>query len=293
MGGNSKETLGRYLKRERESRKVSLEELSRGTRISRPFLEALERDDFPFFSQREFIPGFLKGYTRHLGLDPDEVLRRYKIQSELERHKGSFRQLSLFPNSFPSPEEIPEPEKAPQRVLPPHEKRHSHRWILMQVAIIIVAISLSFYLHSLLNHSRNSKQPSEAGDALPAGVEKNGFSQEEKGIKSGSSEKSGSLPREAHVLPEKKSAKTTPAKNGPPEVGTTVGQIEKKHPQSTFLPNSPKVRPAIGNRENKTYYLPGMVDYGKVEPINRVEFGSEEEAVKAGYRKAPPGSGKN
>src|SRR4030042_3745763 len=108
MGGNSKETLGQYLKRERESRKVSLEELSMSTRISRPFLEALERDDFQFFSQKEFIPGFLRGYTRHLGLDSVEVLRRYKNQSELESRKDSFRQLSLFPNSLPASEEVSE-----------------------------------------------------------------------------------------------------------------------------------------------------------------------------------------
>ena len=35
--------MGQYLKRERESRSVSLEELSKGTRISPPILEALER----------------------------------------------------------------------------------------------------------------------------------------------------------------------------------------------------------------------------------------------------------
>ncbi|MGD0627598.1 MAG: helix-turn-helix transcriptional regulator [Thermodesulfobacteriota bacterium] len=78
MNGNFTETLGQYLRREREARSVSLEEISRGTRISRPYLEALERDDFHFFSKREYTLGFLRGYARHLGLDPDEILKRYR-----------------------------------------------------------------------------------------------------------------------------------------------------------------------------------------------------------------------
>src|SRR4030042_4610919 len=97
MRGHYSETIGQYLKRERESRSVSMEELSKGTRISLPFLEALEKDDFHFFPQREFISGFLKGYARYLGLNPEEVLRRYQIQSELEGAKENFRQFSLFP----------------------------------------------------------------------------------------------------------------------------------------------------------------------------------------------------
>jgi hypothetical protein len=43
----------------------------------------------------------------------------------------------------------------------------------------------------------------------------------------------------------------------------------------------------IGNRELKSYSLPGMKSYDKVDSVHRVEFNSEEEAVRAGYRKAP------
>ena len=91
-----KEGLGQYLRRERESRHISLQELSRTTRISLPFLRALEEDDFDFFSQHEFIPGFLRLYARHLGLDGQEVLQRYEIQSEIQRQKKTFQQLPLF-----------------------------------------------------------------------------------------------------------------------------------------------------------------------------------------------------
>ena len=89
MNGPFSETLGQYLKRERESRSVSLEELSKGTRISLSFLEALEKDDFDSFSQREFILGFLKGYAQCLDLDPQKVADGYLRFLEEEKKKSA------------------------------------------------------------------------------------------------------------------------------------------------------------------------------------------------------------
>jgi hypothetical protein len=42
----------------------------------------------------------------------------------------------------------------------------------------------------------------------------------------------------------------------------------------------------IGNRDSKRYHLPGMKYYNAVEAYHRVEFDSEEDAIKAGYHKA-------
>jgi len=156
MRGPYFETLGQYLKRERESRTVSLEELSNGTRISRPFLEALEKDDFSSFPQRVFIPGFLKGYARFVGLDIKEVLARYRIQSELEARKETFRQLSLFPKIVPSEEEIQEPEKKPIKVPAPKAEKPYHRNIFIKLAIVIIALALTLYIHHLLKEMESS-----------------------------------------------------------------------------------------------------------------------------------------
>jgi len=43
----------------------------------------------------------------------------------------------------------------------------------------------------------------------------------------------------------------------------------------------------ICNRDSKRYHLPGMKYYHLVEAHRRVEFSSEDEAIKAGYHKAP------
>jgi micrococcal nuclease len=42
----------------------------------------------------------------------------------------------------------------------------------------------------------------------------------------------------------------------------------------------------IGNRRSRVYHVPGQPSYGTVSERNRIYFGSEEEAVSAGYRRA-------
>jgi cytoskeletal protein RodZ len=150
------ESLGPYLKRERESRAVSLEELSKSTRLSRPFLEALEKDDFQFFPQPEFIPGFLKGYARHLGLDGDEILRRYWMQAEIAKRQENFEQLALFPSPIPLDESTPISE--PKQAKPLKGEKPSRWKLLLQVAIALVAAGLAFYIHHLLTEPKNSEK---------------------------------------------------------------------------------------------------------------------------------------
>jgi micrococcal nuclease len=42
----------------------------------------------------------------------------------------------------------------------------------------------------------------------------------------------------------------------------------------------------IGNKRSKIYHLPGQASYGRIKGENRVYFDTEDEALKAGYRKA-------
>jgi cytoskeletal protein RodZ len=163
MDGNFTETLGQYLRREREARSVSLEELSRGTRISRPSLEALERDDFHFFSKREYTLGFLRGYARHLGLDPDEVLKRYRIQWELTSRKETFEQIPLFSTSKPITEEISDSAKVPASA-PAKEPKPWRSGIFIQLVIVLAAIGFTLYFQHLLKQAENrEKSPGHGG----------------------------------------------------------------------------------------------------------------------------------
>ena len=161
MIGRFPETVGQYLRRERESRSISLEELSRTSRIGLPFLEALEGDDFGFFSQQEFILGFLKGYARHLGLNLEEVLRRYRIQSELTGREEKFRQMPLFPGPGGSQEDSQEAKPDSSGIPKPQRRKRFHGKILLQIIIVSAALGLSWYIHHILKtFEKGEKTPS-------------------------------------------------------------------------------------------------------------------------------------
>ncbi len=59
-----------------------------------------------------------------------------------------------------------------------------------------------------------------------------------------------------------------------------------KTPPAAVSPAEQKTK-VVGNRDSKLYHLPGMKYYNAVKAYHRVKFDSEEEAIKAGYHKAP------
>ena len=65
--------FGRNLRREREMRSISLEEMSLHTKISTRFLEAIENDRFDMLPGGAFSRSFVLHYARYLGLDEAQV----------------------------------------------------------------------------------------------------------------------------------------------------------------------------------------------------------------------------
>lgn len=80
----SDETLGSFLKRYRESRGESLDEVAKKTRIHASTLRAIEEDNPKALPAEVFARGFVKNYARHLGLDPNEALTWYIDQNNGE-----------------------------------------------------------------------------------------------------------------------------------------------------------------------------------------------------------------
>jgi len=67
--------LGRLLQQARTTRGLSLEDAEHDTRISKRYLEALEREDFAAFPAPFYTRAFLRTYGQYLGLDVAELLR--------------------------------------------------------------------------------------------------------------------------------------------------------------------------------------------------------------------------
>jgi hypothetical protein len=75
---NEKESLGKYLWRERETRKISLKEVSKKIKIREQILKAVEEDRLDLLPSSTYVKGFLSAYARYLGVDPNEVILRYE-----------------------------------------------------------------------------------------------------------------------------------------------------------------------------------------------------------------------
>jgi cytoskeletal protein RodZ len=75
------ESIGHYLRSERELRRLSLEELSQTTRIPLKSLQLLEDDRLDGLPGDVFVRGFLKSYAKAVGLPVEDVVRRFEESS--------------------------------------------------------------------------------------------------------------------------------------------------------------------------------------------------------------------
>jgi cytoskeletal protein RodZ len=71
--------FGERLKRERELREVTLEEITQATRIGSRFLEALENEDWDKLPGGVFNRGFVRSIAHYLGLDEEAFLGEYDL----------------------------------------------------------------------------------------------------------------------------------------------------------------------------------------------------------------------
>jgi cytoskeleton protein RodZ len=69
--------FGERLKKTRENRKITLEEVAKSTKISTRMLHALEEEKFNELPGGVFNKGFVRAYARHLGLDVEKTLADY------------------------------------------------------------------------------------------------------------------------------------------------------------------------------------------------------------------------
>ncbi len=75
----TKGSFGELLKRERELREVTLNEVTVATRIPPRFLEAFEREDWEKLPGGVFNRGFVRAIARYLGLDEENLLSEYDL----------------------------------------------------------------------------------------------------------------------------------------------------------------------------------------------------------------------
>ena len=70
--------FGERLKRDREKRKITLDEVALATKIGTRYLRAIEEEKFDQLPGGIFNKGFVKAYARHLGLNADQAAADYE-----------------------------------------------------------------------------------------------------------------------------------------------------------------------------------------------------------------------
>lgn len=71
-----KESVGKFLKRTREEKNLSLDEAARATKIRKEFLLAIEDDRLDSLPGPVFVRGFIRSYAEYLALDAPSLLSR-------------------------------------------------------------------------------------------------------------------------------------------------------------------------------------------------------------------------
>lgn len=139
--------IGRALRKARQHRGRSLHRASRELRMRTEYVRALETEEWDVFDDEVYVRGFLRSYSRYLGLDPEKV-------------------LSAYDRTGPQPEPVPEPEpEEPARTEGPGE----HRWSAWALAGALAVIAL-FAVGAIGLFSPDASTPDPADNVPPPDV---------------------------------------------------------------------------------------------------------------------------
>lgn len=128
-------SFGDELRREREIRGISLKEISDATKISKRFLEALERNDHKTLPAPVFTRGFVREYSRYVGLNADELVSRYNSAVQKDDRIEKPPEMQKYPQT---PVRDITPKPPPKRGIPPVYARFN----LNAVAALFIAVVL-------------------------------------------------------------------------------------------------------------------------------------------------------
>ncbi|MGD8366870.1 MAG: DUF4115 domain-containing protein [Desulfobacterales bacterium] len=135
-------SFGRYLRSVRREKGISLEQISKETRIGLDTLNLIEQEDLSGLPAEVFVKGFIRSYAKAVGADGDRAVAAYLISlSRLQRIEQSEADLDRLSNRFW-----------------PH--------MMMAAGILIVVIVVSIFALSGLQRQEAPTEPPETS-ALP------------------------------------------------------------------------------------------------------------------------------
>ena len=169
-------SFGAKLKLEREKRKITLEQISVSTKIGTRMLQALEEDNFNQLPGGIFNRGFVRAYSRFLGLDEDQTIADYMQASgdalpastETVSQEDGSRENAAHEDAASENRDkdrnrdrdkvnrLEASADAPSRQVP---------WGVFAGALLVIAVALSFWSHRRREHARQAVRPTPAATA--------------------------------------------------------------------------------------------------------------------------------
>ena len=161
-------SFGQKLKLEREKRNITLEQISVSTKIGIRMLQALEEDKFNQLPGGIFNKGFVRAYSRFLGLDEDQTIADY-LQASGDALPASTETPSRGEGSREHAvhENVPRENKDKDENVSRLEASADASprqvpWGVFAGALLVVALALSFWSHRRREHTRQADRPTPA-----------------------------------------------------------------------------------------------------------------------------------
>lgn len=155
----SDNSLGPYLRSEREQQGIDLQDVAELTKIQPKFIEAIEDDAYDRLPKGPFVVGFLRSYAECLSIDPDEVVTFYQASF------GAPAQSVSLPPEHAAPAEHPAPEAQPAPKPPASSRRRG----MLRVGLVGLACVLLYTVWSGLSGPRVTPDPDTgAANKAPA-----------------------------------------------------------------------------------------------------------------------------
>lgn len=143
-------SFGEELRREREIRGISLKEIADATKISKRFLEAIERNDHKTLPAPVFTRGFVREYARYLGLNSEEMVNRYNFAAVGDDRIEQSAHLERL--TTPQAPPVLRKKAPPISIPPPYARVDRNVYIL-----IIIVVALAGVSYWALKHRRESR----------------------------------------------------------------------------------------------------------------------------------------
>ncbi|HEU4887603.1 MAG TPA: helix-turn-helix domain-containing protein [Thermoanaerobaculia bacterium] len=154
-GASELASFGEELRREREIRGISLKEIADATKISKRFLDALERNDHRTLPAPVFTRGFVREYSRYVGLNAEEMVNRYNFAAANDDRIEKPPQVEKYPQT-PVRDISPKPPR--KRGIPPVYARIDRNL----VAAAFIAIALAGVAWWAVQHRRADSESAES-----------------------------------------------------------------------------------------------------------------------------------